>query len=120
MAQYQQSVIDRDGPRNGAPDVLPRPSSYAPTAPEAELAARATLRAQIARLEAELSQIVSRRFPFISAEARGGSRQPVRGSPISRSSSAPATISRGASPSSTREPHSGACTNTAPATCSNG
>jgi len=68
MAQYQQSVIDRDVWRDGTPDVTPQ-ASYAPPAPGAELAARATLRAQIAKLEAELAQIVSQRFPFISAEA---------------------------------------------------
>jgi hypothetical protein len=68
MAQYQQSVIDRDARDHGAPG-LPPQTPFAPTAPEAELAARATLRAQIAKLEAELSQIVSGRFPFISAQA---------------------------------------------------
>ena len=71
MAQHQQSVIDRDARGDGPGDVLPR-TSFAPAAPEAERAARATLRAQIARLEAELSEIVSSRFPFIAAEAPTG------------------------------------------------
>ena len=67
MAQHQQYAIDRDARRDGPADV----PSFAPAPPDAERAARATLRAQIAKLEAELSQIVSLRFPFISAEVAG-------------------------------------------------
>jgi hypothetical protein len=61
LAHYEQPVVDREF--TGAAPAVTR---------EAEQAARATLRAQIARLEDELSQILSRRFPFISAEAEPG------------------------------------------------
>jgi hypothetical protein len=43
----------------------------APAGADAERAARATLRGQIARLEAELSQILAQRFPFVYAPPAG-------------------------------------------------
>ena len=56
---------------------------------EAERAARATLRAQIAKLERELSEIVADRFPLhrrAGASARSGAprRRPVRACRTSR------------------------------------
>jgi hypothetical protein len=50
-------------------------AAHAPLAPseavghDAERAARATLRAQIARLEGELSEILAARFPFVAASS---------------------------------------------------
>ncbi len=75
MAQHEQPVVDREplpagGIRAGrgvSPGALER---------DAEGAARRTLRAQIAKLEAELSQIVAQRFPFIAAGSAGA---PVSG-----------------------------------------
>jgi hypothetical protein len=64
LAQHEQSLVDREAP-GAFTDSLP---SFAP---EADRAARATLRAQIAKLEAELSLIVAQRFPFITAAAAG-------------------------------------------------
>ena len=82
MSQYEQPVIDWEAPE-GAPLAARR---FDPAAPplareqaveEAERAARNSLRAQIARLERELSQIVAGRFPYIPA--RGDALQPLSG-----------------------------------------
>jgi hypothetical protein len=73
LAQHEQPVVDRDAPSGGFDAA--RWAAYAPAptvAPEAERAARGTLRAQIAKLESELSRIVTQRFPFISADPAGG------------------------------------------------
>ncbi len=78
MAQHQQSVIDREARSDEAFLGAPR-TTFSPAPPEAEQAARATLRAQIAKLEAELSQIVSQRFPFISAELSAEAAVPAAG-----------------------------------------
>ncbi|HEY0517567.1 MAG TPA: hypothetical protein VGD00_10635 [Solirubrobacteraceae bacterium] len=54
-----------------APAPLPT-TAPARVADEDERAARAALRAQIARLESQLSGIVAERFPFIAAPSAGG------------------------------------------------
>ncbi len=54
MIHYEQQLIDRAGSGEGCPD---------------ERAARASLRAQIARLERERCAIVAERFPHIPARA---------------------------------------------------
>ncbi len=77
MSKHEQPVIDRDGPDRGRTIArgteLARlqaaagaPSQYRSAA---ERAARASLRAQIARLEREHSAIVAERFPHICAPA---------------------------------------------------
>ena len=73
MAQHEQPVVDREAPMTGGFTAAGGALRAPPPAParEAELAARATLRAQIAKLEAELSRILARSFPFIAAEAAG-------------------------------------------------
>jgi hypothetical protein len=68
LAQQEQPVVDREDPGALRP-TLPR------IAPEAERAARATLRAQIAKLEGELSLIIAQRFPFITAETACAGQQ---------------------------------------------
>jgi hypothetical protein len=78
LAQHEQPVVDRDAPSREFVDATLR-AAYAPAptvTSEAERAARATLRAQIAKLESELSRIVAERFPFITADPAGG---PVSG-----------------------------------------
>lgn len=73
MTYHEQSVIDRDEPVRAS---VARDDSLVPAGlvggtveerTQAERAARASLRAQIARLERELSAIVAGRFPHISA-----------------------------------------------------
>ncbi len=71
---YEQSVIDRSDPAGAvatATDCSPIDGQLASLTREdrrqAERAARASLRAQISRLERELSGIVAERFPFIAA-----------------------------------------------------
>jgi hypothetical protein len=76
--QHEQAVVDRELPASSETpgvrsageqlDRLARPSSV-----EQERAARATLRAQITKLENELSGIIADRFPFIYAPALAGS-----------------------------------------------
>ncbi len=73
MTQYEQSVIDRATPvigsilgrGRGRPDSTE--SLPADRARAGERGARSSLRAQIARLERELSGILAERFPFIAA-----------------------------------------------------
>lgn len=74
MTHYEQPVIDREHPARGPVVIGGRgrvSSEFAAGAlrgakqPD-ERAARATLRAQIARLERELSATVAERFPYIS------------------------------------------------------
>ena len=72
MTRYEQQVIDRDdlAPANNAKDAgSARTAASAPTpsVDAQERAARATLRAQIARLERERASIVAERFPYIAA-----------------------------------------------------
>jgi hypothetical protein len=75
VTYHEQPVIDRDDPARGAAvarDDALAGSELAPDAREdrkhaAERAARASLRAQITRLERELSATVAERFPHISA-----------------------------------------------------
>jgi len=62
------------GPEQALPQ---RP--FAPASAEQELAVRAALRAQIARLENQLSGIVAERFPFISAHALGAAEGRIAG-----------------------------------------
>jgi hypothetical protein len=67
--RQQQSVVDRDA--HAAQDDLARGLAglgrASLTDASSERAARATLRAQIAHLEAELSSILAERFPFVAA-----------------------------------------------------
>lgn len=67
--RQQQSVVDRDA--HAVQDGLARKFSVLERASLAdaigERAARATLRSQIAHLEAELSSVLAERFPFIAA-----------------------------------------------------
>jgi hypothetical protein len=71
LIQRPQQVVDRD--RTAAKAVAewhgPIDASASIQAPpaDAERAARATLRAQIAKLENELSALLADRFPFVSA-----------------------------------------------------
>ncbi len=75
MTYYDQQVIDRDDPAHGSLDVrghdLAARELATGSLPEckqdAERAARASLRTQIARLERELSATVAERFPYIAA-----------------------------------------------------
>jgi len=75
VSKYEQPVIDRNGPDRG-PTIARgtelarlQAAASAPSQqrPAAERAARASLRAQIARLERERSAIVAERFPHICA-----------------------------------------------------
>lgn len=70
MIEHQQHVADREPdaavPAAAALRVRARP---APVPAEAERAARATLRAQIAKLENELSSLLAERFPFLADPA---------------------------------------------------
>jgi len=80
LAQHEQPVVDRELPPAGAFVASRRPPEEQAhrTAAEAELAARAMLRAQIAKLESELSRTLAERFPFITPgqapAAAGGPR----------------------------------------------
>jgi hypothetical protein len=75
VTDHRQPVIDRDDPARGslvsASHGLAAPRLAAGAAQErrqaAERAARASLRAQIARLERECSALVAERFPYIAA-----------------------------------------------------
>ncbi len=77
MIERRQPVADRpEGAVATRHDREPGPPALAPfvTAPasqelEAERAARATLRAQIAKLENEVSHLLAERFPFVAAPA---------------------------------------------------
>jgi hypothetical protein len=75
LIQRRQPVVDRD--RTAAQAVAewrgPIDASASPQAPpaDAERAARATLRAQIAKLENDLSGLLADRFPFVSAPQPG-------------------------------------------------
>jgi hypothetical protein len=70
LAQQEQPVVDREPPGVGDVGDL-RGTWTTPQQLDGERAARATLRAQISKLEAELSQIVAQRFPFIPADPAG-------------------------------------------------
>ena len=67
--RQQQAVIDRDARvvREGLARELSALERASLPDATGERAARATLRAQIAHLEAELSSILAERFPFIAA-----------------------------------------------------
>jgi hypothetical protein len=77
LAHREQHLIDREDPAHGraggevglAPRE-PHPGGARPQRVTGERAARDSLRAQIARLERELSAIVSESFPFIPVPAR--------------------------------------------------
>ncbi len=69
MINYEQQVIDRDDASTGDRLLVERGLE---TGVADERAARASLRAQIARLERERSSIVAERFPFIAAPAPSG------------------------------------------------
>ena len=71
MIDYKRQVIDLDDPHIRGRSALA--SSVAAGRPH-EQAARATLRAQIARLERERSKIVAERFPHIAAPKPAGVR----------------------------------------------
>lgn len=80
MSQYEQPVIDADAPASqpAVTRVLEHiheqldASAVEDRARAGERAARASLRAQIARLEHELSAIVAETFPHISAPGEAG------------------------------------------------
>jgi hypothetical protein len=74
VSYHEQSVIDRSDAASSVPVATDRSPTDAQLVPltgedrrQAERAARASLRAQISRLEHELSGIVAGRFPFIAA-----------------------------------------------------
>jgi hypothetical protein len=83
VTQSDQLVIDRGAQAGGAPHaektaerMLPPPEFLRTRdAADGERAARRTLRAQIGRLERELSAIVADRFPYISAGPDVGARE---------------------------------------------
>ena len=85
MTYHEQPVIERDGPAHGSGlvrgDDAGAGTLVTGAARErsgiAERAARASLRAQIARLECECSEIVAGRFPYIAAPR--ASAQPAPG-----------------------------------------
>ncbi len=73
MPQRSQTPTER--PHHGGAIVPPpRVPAFAPPAPpaEAERAARASLRAQIGKLERELSAIAAEHFPFVHAPRPSG------------------------------------------------
>jgi hypothetical protein len=79
LFQYEQPVADLDVLPVGAggasivpPGGMPIEQPAKPASTDGERAARASLRAQITKLENELSGIVAERFPFISARSAGG------------------------------------------------
>jgi hypothetical protein len=79
LFQYEQPVADLDVLPVGAggasivpPGGMPIEQPAKPASTDGERAARASLRAQITKLENELSGIVAERFPFISARPAGG------------------------------------------------
>ncbi len=75
MVQRRQPVSDRpEGAQETPLASGPRLDVRAPGV-DAERAARATLRAQIAKLENELSAVLAERFPFVAAPA--GSAAPA-------------------------------------------
>jgi hypothetical protein len=76
VTYYDQQVIDRDDPTRvggdagrGSGVVTERGSAQALSWGADERAARASLRAQIARLERERGAIVAERFPYVPAPA---------------------------------------------------
>jgi hypothetical protein len=75
---FQEQPAGGHGLRSGGvaspvrPEHQPPLHPFEPASAEQELAVRVSLRAQIARLENELSGIVAERFPFISAPSTGG------------------------------------------------
>ncbi len=70
---FQEQPAGGKGPYTGAVAVAPNHTpAFTPGSEESERAARASLRAQIVRLEGELSAIVAERFPFVAAP--GGAR----------------------------------------------
>jgi hypothetical protein len=84
VTYYEQSVIDRDDPVRatiargqesvGVGHAAGATQEQLQERRHAERAARASLRAQIARLERELSAIVAERFPYLAAPAPPVSR----------------------------------------------
>jgi hypothetical protein len=80
VTQYEQPVIDADAPATSRAvarglEHIPEPlraSAVTDRERTGELAARASLRAQIARLEHELSAIVAETFPHIAAPGAPG------------------------------------------------
>lgn len=87
MTHYEQSVIDREdpalGPRVGDGVVLDGAwavaEPFAADTRDSERAARASLRAQIARLEHEHSALLAERFPHISAPSLAAAREVADG-----------------------------------------
>ncbi len=72
LVHRNQPVADRpEEPAAPLPHDVRLPVPGLP-AVDAERAARATLRAQIAKLESELSQLLAERFPFLAAPAGSG------------------------------------------------
>jgi hypothetical protein len=67
LVERPQHVADREPAAVPAVVVDRGLATLAPTPAEAERAARATLRAQIAKLENDLSQLLAERFPFLAA-----------------------------------------------------
>lgn len=75
----RQSAPDRERSHPERPGGRPAPGALAgplPARVQAERAARATLRGQIARLQGEIAALVSRRFPFLAPPAVGALDQP--------------------------------------------
>ncbi len=97
MTYREQPVIDPDAPsfrRIAARDSLHEPADGA-CARDGERAARHSLRAQIGKLERELSAIVAETFPYIAAPRAEGSGCKLPACSAWRSSSARATVSPG-------------------------
>ncbi|MGO9489397.1 MAG: hypothetical protein ACLQBB_10265 [Solirubrobacteraceae bacterium] len=67
MVERSQQVADRDESPATTGSALGAPTTGYDQLADAERAARASLRGQIAKLECELSVIVAERFPFIAA-----------------------------------------------------
>jgi hypothetical protein len=87
VTHYEQSVIDREKPALGrrVSGGVVRDGACGPAEPvpadlqDSERAARASLRAQIARLEHEHSALLAERFPHISAPSLAAARAVAEG-----------------------------------------
>jgi hypothetical protein len=79
MVPSEQLRAGRPGDRAAAAPCVPSP--WAAASPSAERAARVALRAQVGRLERELSVLVAGRFPHISPHVGSASGVGVRGRP---------------------------------------
>ena len=129
LVQRRQPVADRDQDvaetiraRRGSGLGVPLgPSPASVEGERAERAARATLRAQIGKLECELSEIVAERFPFIAAPtaAPGAAGGPCLLG-LGRARALPRSSRRPSSRSCAPAPRGAASTSAARASCSSG